>query len=142
MNIQALPTIRLRPDILTAHNSYCLPLLSSESDGVHRPLLRKIRSSTPLEMGLTLHITGLRREFNPAIADCGLQDTAAFPSSTANPLYSKRAPKAIPIYPTRSPDVMLIVPLAFQKRQKKRTPGMMIINNYDLNPRFRQYEIR
>jgi len=46
MNIQALPTIPLRPDYLTAHNNNRLPLLSSEPDGVHGLLLRKTQSST------------------------------------------------------------------------------------------------
>ena len=58
-------------------------MLPSGPGGVRRIPLRGAQPSTPSR---TAHSTrpALEREFNPAIADCGLQGTATSPSSTAN----------------------------------------------------------
>jgi hypothetical protein len=77
---------RLQSGIPTAHKTFYLPLLPSGPDGVHRFLLRRTRSSTPLNSaGLTK--TGLGLELNPAIADCRLQGAANSPSSATIKLY-------------------------------------------------------
>jgi hypothetical protein len=57
-------------------------LLPSGPGGVRRIPLRGAQPSTPSR---TAHSTrsALEREFNPAVADCGLQGTATSPSSTA-----------------------------------------------------------
>src|SRR6202022_4442332 len=73
----------LRSGTPTAHGRSALPLLPSGPGGVRRIPLRGAQPSTPSR---TAHSTrpALEREFNPAIADCGLQGTATSPSSTAN----------------------------------------------------------
>jgi hypothetical protein len=57
-------------------------LLPSGPGGVRRIPLRGAQPSTPSR---TAHSTrsALEKEFNPAVADCGLQGTATSPSSTA-----------------------------------------------------------
>ena len=72
----------LRSGTPTAHERGALPLLPSGPGGVRRIPLRGAQPSTPSR---TAHSTrpALEREFNPAIADCGLQGTATSPSSTA-----------------------------------------------------------
>ena len=59
-------------------------MLPSGPGGVRRIPLRGAQPSTP---SCTVHSTRatLKRGFNPAIADCGLQGTATSPSSTAKP---------------------------------------------------------
>src|SRR5262249_21219288 len=73
---------RLRPGTPTAHGRGALPLLPSGPGGVRRIPLRGAQPSTPSR---AVHSTraALEREFNPAVADCGLQGTATSPSSTA-----------------------------------------------------------
>src|SRR5215471_11764366 len=73
---------RLRSGTPTAHGRGALPLLPSGPGGVRRIPLRGAQPSTPSH---TVHSTraALEREFNPAVADCGLQGTATSPSSTA-----------------------------------------------------------
>ena len=51
--------------------------------GVQRDSSRGARPSTPSREAHSTR-TALEREFNPAVADCGLQGTATSPSSTAN----------------------------------------------------------
>src|SRR5262249_35339630 len=73
----------LRSGTPTAHERGALPLLPSGPGGVRRIPLRGAQPSTPSR---TAHSTrpALEREFNPAVADCGLQGTATSPSSTAH----------------------------------------------------------
>ena len=73
----------LRPGTPTAHGRSALPLLPSGPGGVRRIPLRGAQPSTPSR---TAHSTrpALEREFNPAVADCGLQGTATSPSSTVH----------------------------------------------------------
>src|SRR5262245_55744323 len=77
----------LRSGTPTAHERSALPLLPSGPGGVRRIPLRGAQPSTPSR---TAHSTrpALEREFNPAVADGGLQGTATSPSSTAHLLRS------------------------------------------------------
>src|SRR4029453_4760722 len=72
----------LRPGTPTALGRDALPLLPSGPGGVRRFPSRGAQPSTPSR---TTHSTraALKGEFNPAVADCGLQGTATSPSSTA-----------------------------------------------------------
>lgn len=59
----------LSPGTLTAHESFCLVLLYSYPDTVHRFPLRKTQASTPLIRGSPT-INGPRQNITPTIADC------------------------------------------------------------------------
>jgi hypothetical protein len=59
-------------------------LLPSGPGGVRRFPSRGAQPSTPSRAAHSTRTT-LKREFNPAVADCGLQGTATSPSSTAKP---------------------------------------------------------
>src|SRR5713226_1110701 len=73
---------RLRSGTPTAHERSALPLLPSGPGGIRRGSLRGAQPSTPSHEAHSTR-TALEREFNPAVADCGLQGTATSPSSTA-----------------------------------------------------------
>ena len=62
-----------------------LPLLPSGPDGVHGFSLRRTQTSSPLTPGSPTRST-LGQEFDPALADCGLQGAATPPSSTTKPV--------------------------------------------------------
>src|SRR5712691_7934085 len=79
---------QLRSGTPTAHERNALPLLPSGPGGIRRDSLRGAQPSSPSRAAHSTR-TALEREFNPAIADCGLQGTATSPSSTAN---SRRLP--------------------------------------------------
>ena len=74
---------QLRSGTPTAHERNALPLLPSGPGGIRRDSLRGAQPSTPSHEAHSTR-TALKREFNPAIADCGLQGTATSPSSTAH----------------------------------------------------------
>ena len=74
---------RLRSGTPTAHERNALPLHPSGPGGIRRGSLRGAQPSTPSREAHSTR-TALEREFNPAIADCGLQGTATSPSSTAH----------------------------------------------------------
>src|SRR6266849_8895470 len=74
---------QLRSGTPTAHERNALPLLPSGPGGIRRDSLRGAQPSTPSHEAHSTR-TALEREFNPAVADCGLQGTATSPSSTAN----------------------------------------------------------
>ena len=78
-----LRTNLLRSGTPTAHGRGALPLLPSGPGGVRHFPSRGAQPSTPSQ---TAHSTraALKGEFNPAVADCGLQGTATSPSSTAH----------------------------------------------------------
>ena len=78
---------RLRSGTPTAHERNVLPLLPSGPGGLRRDSLRGAQPSTPSHVAHSTR-TALEREFNPAIAGCGLQGTATSPSSTATPCRS------------------------------------------------------
>ena len=73
---------RLRSGTPTAHERNALPLHPSGPGGIRRGSLRGAQPSTPSREAHSTR-TALEREFNPAVADCGLQGTATSPSSTA-----------------------------------------------------------
>src|SRR5437773_8504043 len=73
---------QLRSGTPTAHERNALPLLPSGPGGIRRDSLRGAQPSTPFRKAHSTR-TALEREFNPAVADCGLQGTATSPSSTA-----------------------------------------------------------
>ena len=73
---------QLRSGTPTAHERNVLPLLPSGPGGIRRDSLRGAQPSTPSRAAHSTR-TALEREFNPAIAGCGLQGTATSPSSTA-----------------------------------------------------------
>ena len=75
---------RLRSGTPTAHERNALPLHPSGPGGIRRGSLRGAQPSTPSREAHSTR-TALEREFNPAVADCGLQGTATSPSSTATP---------------------------------------------------------
>src|SRR5215470_12855350 len=87
LNRNARPAIsersQLRSGTPTAHERSALPLLPSGPGGIRRDSLRRAQPSTPFRKVHSTR-TVLEREFNPAVADCGLQGTATSPSSTAN----------------------------------------------------------
>ncbi len=72
---------QLRSGTPTAHERNALPLLPSGPGGIRRDSLRGAQPSTPSRAAHSTR-TALEREFNPAVADCGLQGTATSPSST------------------------------------------------------------
>src|SRR5712692_2510231 len=74
---------QLRSGTPTAHERNALPLHPSGSGGIRRGSLRGAQPSTPSHEAHSTR-TALEREFNPAVADCGLQGTATSPSSTAH----------------------------------------------------------
>ena len=59
----------LGPGCLAAHRRSCLVLLHSWPDTVHRGLLRKTQTSTPLIKG-SFTVCNPRQDITPAIADC------------------------------------------------------------------------
>ena len=59
----------LGPGTLTAHRRFCLVLLHSCPDTVHRFLLRKTQTSTSLIEG-SFAMKGPRIGITPAVADC------------------------------------------------------------------------
>src|SRR3990170_2743904 len=67
-----------------------LPLHPSGPGGVRRIPLRGAQPSTPSHPAHSTR-AALEREFNPAVADCGLQGTATSPSSTATRKSEKMA---------------------------------------------------
>jgi hypothetical protein len=67
---QLTPGSLLQPGYPTAPRGGCLPLLPPGPGGVHRPLPRRTRSSTPLARSSPA-VPYLEREFDPAIAVCG-----------------------------------------------------------------------
>jgi hypothetical protein len=73
---------RLRSGTPAAHERNVLPLHPSGPGGIRRDSLRGAQPSTPSREAHSTR-TALEREFNPAVADCGLQGTATSPSSTA-----------------------------------------------------------
>src|SRR5712691_3073585 len=75
------PPSLLRSGTPTAHERVALPLLPSGPGGVRRFSLRGAQPSTPPHEAHSTRLA-LRREFDPAGADCGLQGTATSPSST------------------------------------------------------------
>ena len=68
-NPHSLPLQPAPPGTPTAHEKFCLVLLCSQPDTVHRHPLRKTRTSTPL---IKASDTGRspQRAITPAIADC------------------------------------------------------------------------
>ena len=73
---------QLRPGTPTALGRGALPLLPSGPGGVRQFPSRGAQPSTPPHPAHSTRAP-LKGEFNPAIADCGLQGTATSPSSTA-----------------------------------------------------------
>ena len=65
----ALPLQLTPPGTLTAHEKFCLVLLCSQPDTVHRHPLRKTQTSSPLIEG-SHKGAGPRPDITPAIADC------------------------------------------------------------------------
>ena len=61
---------QLSPGTLTAHERFCLVLLCSQPDTVHRFPLRKTQTSTPLAEG-SYTGKGPRPVITPTRADCG-----------------------------------------------------------------------
>ena len=76
----------LEPGCPTAHMDIHLVLLPSGPDTVHESMLRRTQLSTLLTAG-RLHKSNPQHGFDPAIADCRLQDTATSPSSTVKLQY-------------------------------------------------------
>ena len=74
---------RLKPSAPAAPRRSFLPLLSSDPDGVQKPPVARVLALNTRPAASTVEQQGLVREFNPAVADCGLQGTANSPSSTA-----------------------------------------------------------
>lgn len=66
-----------------AHGGTHLMLLPSGPDMVRGAPLRRTQTSSLRAEGRPCMTNGLGKEFSPAGADCGLQDTATFPPSTA-----------------------------------------------------------
>ena len=64
----ALPLQLTPPGTLTAHEKFCLVLLCSQPDTVHRHPLRKTQTSTPLIKGSHTDASP-RPDITPAIAD-------------------------------------------------------------------------
>jgi len=61
---------RLSPGSLAAHRRFCLELLHSWPDSVHRFLLRKTQTSMLLTKGCML-FQSPRQDITPTVADCG-----------------------------------------------------------------------
>jgi len=74
--------VKLRPGIPAAPGVICLRLLPSGPDRVHNTPLHRTQSSAPHASVRLCRPRPQRWEFSPAIADCGLQDTATSPPST------------------------------------------------------------
>lgn len=72
---------QLRPGAPAAHGKSSLVLLPSGPDTVQKLPLRRTRPSALIHADQTPHKMGLGQEFNPVIADYGLQGTATSPSS-------------------------------------------------------------
>ena len=68
LNPYALPLQLTPPGTLTAHGKFCLVLLCSQPDTVHRHPLRETQTSTPLIEG-SHKGAGPRPDITPAIAD-------------------------------------------------------------------------
>ena len=68
-NPYTLPLQLTPPGTLTAHGKFCLVLLCSQPDTVHRHPLRKTQTSSPLIKGSNPNESPLRA-ITPAIADC------------------------------------------------------------------------
>ena len=60
---------KLSPGTLTAPGRFCLVLLRSRPDTIHRVPSRKTQTSTPLIKGSSTNLCPLRN-ITPAIADC------------------------------------------------------------------------
>ena len=73
---------RLQPEHSAAHAQTCLPLLPSGPDGVRAPNIAQGPTINTARRSTLLKRPYLGQEFDPAIADCGLQGTASSPSST------------------------------------------------------------
>src|SRR5438876_10516549 len=93
------PPSLLRSGTPTAHERVALPLLPSGPGGVRRFSLRGAQPSTPPHEAHSTRLA-LRREFDPAGADCGLQGTATSPSSTTT---AKSVPRRLEPHATNSP---------------------------------------
>lgn len=90
------PSSRLLQSYLKAHRRFCLVLLRSGSDTVHKVLLLKtLLSSLLAGCDLPYHIP--KSAVNPAIVDLRLQGTTSSPFSLAVVLYHKATKNQVKI---------------------------------------------
>ena len=97
---------RLHPGCPAAHEVSCLPLLSSDPDGVHKSSLRRTRTSTPLAPGCLMN-EGLGQGLSLAVADCEYRAPLTPRLARPKPLKWRRGwdlnPRGRGHLPTRSP---------------------------------------
>ncbi len=74
---------KLRPEDPEAHRGHCLPLLPSGPDGVCKPLLHRLRSSTPPQRVSLVARRDLLLGVQPRYSGLRVQGTASSPLSTA-----------------------------------------------------------
>ena len=60
---------KLSPGTLTAHERFCLVLLCSQPDTVHKPLPYKTKVST-LQNRVNIHNKSPKQDITPTVADC------------------------------------------------------------------------